>query len=79
MGIEPHFNLWNYFFHARLLHGSGMEVVVLGGVDLYVRARHACALSKMTHMLAIVRVVPCHCRCPLPHRDCDVPPINNDG
>jgi hypothetical protein len=18
MGIEPHFNLWNYFFHARL-------------------------------------------------------------
>jgi hypothetical protein len=54
MGIEPHFNLWNYFFHVRLLQGSGMEVVVLGGVDLYVRARHACALSKMTHMLAIV-------------------------
>jgi hypothetical protein len=18
MGIEPHFNVWNYFFHARL-------------------------------------------------------------
>jgi hypothetical protein len=27
MGIEPHFNLWNYFFHARLSQGSvGVEV-----------------------------------------------------
>jgi hypothetical protein len=34
MGIEPHFNLWNYFFHARLLQGSGIEVAVLGGVDI---------------------------------------------
>jgi hypothetical protein len=34
MGIEPHFNLWNYFFHARLLQGSGIEVAVLGGMDI---------------------------------------------
>jgi hypothetical protein len=30
MGIEPHFNLWNDFFHTRLLQGSGMEAAVLG-------------------------------------------------
>jgi hypothetical protein len=28
MGIEPHFNLWNYFFRARLWSGSNVEVVV---------------------------------------------------
>jgi hypothetical protein len=36
MGIEPHFILWNYFFHARLRQGSDMEAVVLGSVDLFV-------------------------------------------
>jgi hypothetical protein len=25
MGIEPHFNLWNYFFHARLQQGLGQK------------------------------------------------------
>jgi hypothetical protein len=25
MGIEPHFNLWNYFFHACLWKGLGTE------------------------------------------------------
>jgi hypothetical protein len=40
MRIEPHFNLWNYFFRARLLQGSGVEVAVLGGVGLYVRSGH---------------------------------------
>jgi hypothetical protein len=37
MGIEPHFDLWSQFFHARLLSGSGAEAVVLGGVDIYVK------------------------------------------
>jgi hypothetical protein len=38
MGIEPHFNLWNYFFHVRLLQGSGAEVTVFVGVDIYVKS-----------------------------------------
>jgi hypothetical protein len=38
-GIEPHFDLWNHFFHIRLLQGSGVKVIVLGGVDIYVKSR----------------------------------------
>jgi hypothetical protein len=40
MGIEPHFNLWNYFFHARLQQGSGMEVAALVSVDIFIRFGH---------------------------------------
>jgi hypothetical protein len=40
MGIEPHFNLWNYLFHARLQQGSGVEATVLGSVDIFIRNRH---------------------------------------
>jgi hypothetical protein len=36
-GIEPHFNLWNYFFRTRLQQGSGAEVVALGSVDIFIR------------------------------------------
>jgi hypothetical protein len=36
MGIEPHFDLWNYFFHTRLWLGSDVEVVVWGSVDIFV-------------------------------------------
>jgi hypothetical protein len=36
MGIESHFNLWNYF-DTRLQQGSGADAVVLGGVDIFVR------------------------------------------
>jgi hypothetical protein len=36
MGIDPHFNLWNYFFHARLQQGSDTEMVALGSVDILV-------------------------------------------
>jgi hypothetical protein len=36
MGIEPHFNLWNYFFYAWLQQGSNIEMTVLGSVDIYV-------------------------------------------
>jgi hypothetical protein len=34
MGIEPHFNMWNYFFHARLQQGSGVETAALDNVDI---------------------------------------------
>jgi hypothetical protein len=37
MGIEPHFNMWNYFFHARLQQGSGMETAALDNVDIFIR------------------------------------------
>jgi hypothetical protein len=33
MGIEPHFDLWNYFFHARLWQGSDAEAAMWGSVD----------------------------------------------
>jgi hypothetical protein len=36
MGIEPHFNLWNYFSCARLRQGLDTEMVVLDCVDIYV-------------------------------------------
>jgi hypothetical protein len=36
MGIEPHFNLWNYFFRTWLQQGSGMEMVTLGSVDIFI-------------------------------------------
>jgi hypothetical protein len=36
MGIESHFNLWNYFFRARLQQGLGMEMAALGNVDIFV-------------------------------------------
>jgi hypothetical protein len=39
MGIELHFDLWNYFFHAQLQQGSDAEAVVLGSVDIFVRSR----------------------------------------
>jgi hypothetical protein len=38
MGTESHFNMWNYFFHARLQQGSDAEVKVLGSVDIFVRS-----------------------------------------
>jgi hypothetical protein len=38
MGIESHFDLWNYFFCARLWQGSNAEAVVWGSVDIFVRS-----------------------------------------
>jgi hypothetical protein len=35
MGIEPHFNLWNYFFHARPQQGSGEEVAAFRRVGIF--------------------------------------------
>jgi hypothetical protein len=37
MRIEPHFNLWNYFFHARLQQGLNAEAAVLGSVDIFIQ------------------------------------------
>jgi hypothetical protein len=38
MGIEPHFDLWNYFFHTQLQQGLDMEVAMLGSVDIFIRS-----------------------------------------
>jgi hypothetical protein len=40
MGIKPHFDLWNHFFHVRLLQGSGTKVTVLSGVNIYIKFGH---------------------------------------
>jgi hypothetical protein len=37
MGIEPHFNLWNYFFCIRLWSDLDPEATMLSCVDVYVR------------------------------------------
>jgi hypothetical protein len=37
MGIEPHFNLWNYFFHVRLWSDSDAAMVVWRCIEIYVR------------------------------------------
>jgi hypothetical protein len=39
MGIEPYFDLWNYFFRARLQLGSDTGAAVWGSVDIFVRSR----------------------------------------
>jgi hypothetical protein len=38
MGIEPHINLWNYFFRIWLQQGSSVEAAVWGYVDRAVRS-----------------------------------------
>jgi hypothetical protein len=38
MGNEPHFDLWNYFFHTHLQLGSDVEAAVWGSVDIFVRS-----------------------------------------
>jgi hypothetical protein len=40
MGIKPHFDLWNHFFHVQLLKGSGAKAKVLGGMDISVKSEH---------------------------------------
>jgi hypothetical protein len=50
MGMEPHFNMWNYIFHARLLQGSGTEAAMLGNVDLFIRSR--LGVDPYFHLLA---------------------------
>jgi hypothetical protein len=47
MGIDPHFQLWNYFFHDRRSQDPNAELIVLGGGRGYphhVRARCHCLL-----------------------------------
>jgi hypothetical protein len=39
MGIELHFNLWNYFFRAQLQQVSDTEAAVLGSAEIFVRSR----------------------------------------
>jgi hypothetical protein len=36
MGIEIHFDLWNYFFCVRLWSDPDVEAVVWGSVDISV-------------------------------------------
>jgi hypothetical protein len=38
MGIEPHFDLWKYFFRAWLQQGSDVEAEVLHSVEILVRS-----------------------------------------
>jgi hypothetical protein len=37
MRIDPHFDLWNYFFHVRHPQDPDMEMIVSGGGGDYPR------------------------------------------
>jgi hypothetical protein len=37
MGIEPHFDLWDYLFRALLKQGSNVEATVWVSVDIFAR------------------------------------------
>jgi hypothetical protein len=39
MGIDAHFNMWNYFFHTWLQQGSDAEAAMLGSVDIFIRSK----------------------------------------
>jgi hypothetical protein len=39
MAIEPHFDLWKYFFSAWLQLGSDTEAAVWDSVDIFVRSK----------------------------------------
>jgi hypothetical protein len=49
LGSEPHFNLWNYFFHTQLQQVSGVEVAALGTMDIFVRSEHG--VDSYFHLL----------------------------
>jgi hypothetical protein len=55
MGIEPHFNLWNYFFHVWLQLDSDSEAVVWGYTDIYVRTRPG--IDPYFHLLVSIPLV----------------------
>jgi hypothetical protein len=39
-GIEPYFNMWNYFFCVWLQQGLSTKVATLGSVDIFVWSKH---------------------------------------
>jgi hypothetical protein len=43
-GIEPHFNLWNYFFRIWLQSDLDAKVVILGCVEVHVWPRQGADL-----------------------------------
>jgi hypothetical protein len=44
MGIDPHFDLWNYFFCVRRLHDPDVELIISrgggGGVVIHTKSGH---------------------------------------
>jgi hypothetical protein len=36
MWIDPHFDMWNHFFHVRLPQGADVEAAVLVSVDIHI-------------------------------------------
>jgi hypothetical protein len=51
MGIEPHFNLWNYFFCAQLQQGLSTEMAALGNVDIFFIS--GCGVDPYFHFLTL--------------------------
>jgi hypothetical protein len=48
MVIEPHFDLWNYFFRTWLQQGSSAKVEALGSLDIFIRSR--CGVDPYFHL-----------------------------
>jgi hypothetical protein len=55
MGIDPHFNMWIYFFHIWLRPDLDVAVAVWGCVEIYVRTEsridHTSTSRSPTHRL----------------------------
>jgi hypothetical protein len=56
MGIEPDFNLWNYFFRAQLQPGSDEEAIVWG-VDISYAALQAHRIVNVALHWSILQVL----------------------
>jgi hypothetical protein len=40
MGIDPEFNLWNYFFCVQCPHVPDVELIVSRGAVIHVKSKH---------------------------------------
>jgi hypothetical protein len=40
LGIDPNFDLWNYFFHVQRPQDPEMELMISGGVVIHVKSEH---------------------------------------
>jgi hypothetical protein len=40
MGIDPHFGMWNYFFHVRHPQDPDAELTISGGAIIHINFRH---------------------------------------
>jgi hypothetical protein len=50
MGIDPHFDLWNYFFHVQRPQDLNTELTISGGAIIHVKSGHGVGPYFNIHM-----------------------------